>query len=62
MLQLDDASLGPVVAPLETLGDVVALGWDILAVVVHDEFTHDVVVGARAQEGSGPRVLVFETT
>lgn len=53
MLQLNDSSL---VAPLETLADVLALGWSILSLVVQDEYTHDVVVS------DGPRVLVFETT
>jgi hypothetical protein len=56
MLQLKDSSLGAVVAPLETLADVLALGWTLVSLVVQDEYTHDAVVQA------GERVLVFETS
>jgi hypothetical protein len=48
---------------LETLEDVLRFGftrqpaWQIAAVIVQDEFTHDVIV-----EGPAPAFLVFDTT
>lgn len=41
---------------LVTLEDVLRWGADVLAVVVQDEYTHDVIV----RSGSG--ILVFDTT
>lgn len=41
---------------IETLEDVLALGHEIVEVIVQDEYTHDVV--ARAPQG----YLVFDTT
>lgn len=42
---------------LETLEDVVRAGYDVLAVVVQDEYTHDVVA-----TGPTPGFFVFDTT
>jgi hypothetical protein len=48
---------------LDTLEDVLRFGlaqrpaWDVLDVVVQDEYTHDVVLG-----GPAPGFLVFDTT
>jgi hypothetical protein len=51
-----------VVASLDTLEDVIRWGlaqrpsWDIVEVIVQDEFTHDVICGR------GSIFLVFDTT
>ena len=50
--------LARTVAALQTLAEVVAAGFDIVDVVVQDEFTHDVVVGVA---GHGHLYLVFDT-
>jgi hypothetical protein len=48
---------------LETLEDVLRFGlaqrpaWDVVGVIVQDEFTHDVIV-----VGPAPAFLVFDTT
>jgi len=53
--------LASAVARLATLEDVLHWGaaqrppWDVVDVVVQDEFTHDVIV-------RGPAYLVFDTT
>ena len=50
-------------ARLDTLEDVLRFGlaqrpaWDVVDVVVQDEFTHDVIV-----VGPAPAFLVFDTT
>lgn len=44
---------------LETLEDVLRAGFDVLDVVVQDEFTHDVVTRGRA---GVPVFVVFDTT
>jgi hypothetical protein len=44
-------------AGLETLEDILRWGGYVLAVVVQDEYTHDVVV-----RGHAPGFLVFDTT
>ena len=43
---------------LVTLEDVLRWGADVIAVVVQDEYTHDVIVRA----GRTPGFLVFDTT
>jgi hypothetical protein len=42
--------------PIDTLEDVLALGFDIVEVIVQDEYTHDVVT--RAPDGW----RVYDTT
>lgn len=46
-----------VAARAETLEDVLAAGFEIVEVVVQDEFTHDVVA-----RGAGATYLCFDTT
>jgi hypothetical protein len=57
----ESAALERELAPLASLHDLIrwglARGWMVEAVVVQDEFTHDVVMPA----GAG-RVLVFDST
>jgi hypothetical protein len=48
------ARLSPVTR-LETLEDVLRWGGDVVEIVVQDEYTHDVILGA-------PAHLVFDTT
>ncbi len=44
-------------ARLDTLEDVVRTGWELVDVIVQDEYTHDVIV--RGPDGG---YLVFDTT
>jgi hypothetical protein len=53
------AELARKVAPLQTLADVIAAGFEVVDVVVQDEFTHDVVVRHAAHADVH---LVFDTT
>jgi len=43
---------------ITTLEDVLALGHEIVEVIVQDEYTHDVIARAPATQG----YLVFDTT
>jgi hypothetical protein len=52
------AELARKVAPLQTLGDVIAAGFEVVDVVVQDEFAHDVVVRHAVH---GDVHLVFDT-
>jgi hypothetical protein len=52
------AELARKVAPLQTLADVIAAGFEVVDVVVQDEFTHDVVVRHAAHADVH---LVFDT-
>ena len=45
---------------IETLEDVLALGHEIVDVIVQDEYTHDVIARARGSATQG--YLVFDTT
>ncbi len=51
------APVVPLASRLDTLEDVVRTGWDLLDVIVQDEFTHDVIV--RGPDGA---YVVFDTT
>ena len=42
---------------LDTLEDVLRTGWDLLDVIVQDEYTHDVIV-----RGPQAGYIVFDTT
>jgi len=59
------ARLSPA-ARLDTLEDVLRFGftqrpaWELVDVIVQDEFTHDVVIEGPA--GPAPAFLVFDTT
>ena len=54
-------------ARLDTLEDVVRFGfaqrpaWQLVDVIVQDEFTHDVVIATQTP-GPAPAFLVFDTT
>ncbi len=51
------APVVPLASRLDTLEDVVRTGWDLVDVIVQDEFTHDVIV-----RGPHAAFLVFDTT
>jgi len=51
--------LARTVASLRTLADVIGAGFEVLDVVVQDEYSHDVVVRHPAHEDVH---LVFDTT
>lgn len=51
------ASVVPLAGRLDTLEEVVRTGWELVDIVVQDEFTHDVIV--RGPEGA---YVVFDTT
>ncbi len=42
---------------LDTLEEIIRARWNVVDIVVQDEFTHDVIV-----EGHPPAFLVFDTT
>jgi hypothetical protein len=44
--------------PLQTLEDVLRAGYDIVDVVIQDEYCHDVVATRRSE----PHFTVFDTT
>lgn len=48
----------PSLMQLDTLEDVLRAGYDVLEVVVQDEYTHDVVCTRRGEPG----YTVFDTT
>jgi len=54
---IGSAAAVPLAGRLDTLEDVVRSGWDLIDIIVQDEFTHDVIV--RGPEGA---YVVFDTT
>ena len=51
--------LARVVGSLQTIGEVIGAGFEVVDVVIQDEFTHDVVVRHARQ---GNLYLVFDAT
>ena len=48
---------------LDTLEQILRAGYDIVEIIVQDEYTHDVVTTRTAAPASGaPGFLVFDTT